>query len=1169
MSCETGDSLEAMDRECSLRSKTGEQSPLQLMNTLKNIWAKREIEEQLRKQARVGFAGLEDPLTGLLDMLEGCSEWKGKGHSLGYCIVNEFQQWIKDHPSVQQSGLRLKKLQARIFRVLTEHIHLLDSLINIYQLHSADRNYLLGHVSHLYHMGLYKEAVILSMKLNLQLDQDLEKMCTPLLLQDKTNLIEAYVADHPELQRKLLQILDSWSDPTFNFRDIARQYQPLPHLRMDKLNHKGLSKLVFRLLEQYDLDPALCPNVINQRHLGTLKYLFYKRFVEKTMTQENWTDHIQSTVGAESWLQEQLMDLLLRYCDLETVAWWAVYYSLPKESLPYGVAEECRTSEYRRGYSANRNANQGVKTIIEESKNSNINFIIHLGTNDIARNSVHKVQEWAQMNTRKKGIDLQKFSFTKAAEELRTLGPVASESITGEMEGLEAEALVLSPQAAIAHTPSLSDLPTKAMLRDWFIELRSEMKQHKDDLLTSFSELQEDLLALGQHVDDIDNRVDCHSTAIATLTQHKSELQSEMSLLSEKLEDIENRSRRFNIRLWGIPETAENADTMREGVTYRLKTEKEARMVFQQIGFEISLPPQTTATSNTSMDLVPKWRQVKRSKCHAAKKLQQDLNNMLEGNNELDDFQEERKKSYYQFPIPRENVHFLQSWEETEWCRKEVLKPGQVVGLDMEWRPSFGMVGRPRVSLLQIAVKEHVFLLDLLQFLKEAGQEEEGGQLTDFIQTVFCDPGITKLGYGMAGDLHSLAVTYPALKGLDKKVQGMVDLLNVHKKLQKCKVGRAEGSRKVDVLPDEEERRVRQPEKGLSLLVQHVLGKPLDKTQQLSNWEKRPLREEQLIYAACDAYCLLEVFAALCEDPARFGLTVNLKDCLAEKQHQSKQEGPPASGKSSPCAKEKALVPPPPSSPQEVSMVCDNMLQGLGRYLRCLGVDVKMLENDDDHRKAAEIAREEGRVILTCGLPYQTLRSQVGEGKCFLVNCSEKAKEQAIKVLKHFNIRVTVGDIFSRCQACNCNKYLKISQEKMRKLMQHHRYLKERSTPVVETDPKDDHNKSSSSQAEHSDIPEPSLDLPQDFIYSPTCQRSDDLALGKDPLALENGAFLQLEAIPLGLLEKVSLFYCCSQCGKVFWEGSHFGRVVSQFKEVLYDTEGERFYELNAKETAH
>lgn len=73
------------------------------------------------------------------------------------------------------------------------------------------------------------------------------------------------------------------------------------------------------------------------------------------------------------------------------------------------------------------------------------------------------------------------------------------------------------------------------------------------------------------------------------------------------------------------------------------------------------------------------------------------------------------------------------------------LEPGQVIGIDMEWRPSFGTVGRKsRVSVVQMAVHGQVFLLDMLELLKHGGKDEEA--LSSFFQTLFADPTITKLG---------------------------------------------------------------------------------------------------------------------------------------------------------------------------------------------------------------------------------------------------------------------------------------------------------------------------------------------------------------------------------------------------------------------------------------
>ncbi|XP_042691771.1 exonuclease mut-7 homolog isoform X4 [Centrocercus urophasianus] len=815
-----------MSQEGNSSDRPAGQDPLLLLNTLQLLWTKKEMKK-LKEEIRRGFAGLEDPLAGLLDMLESSGDWKGKGHSLGYCISSELQLWMKEHPAVQQSGMKLKKLQARVFRILDQcPANLLDPLISIYQLHTADRNYLLGHVSHLYHRGDYKEAAILSIKLKLQSDQDVEKMCAPLLFQDKINLVEDYVGEHPELQCRLLQILDTWCEPDFNIRDMARQYQGLSRYKPDKLNRKMLSKLIFRLLERFNVDPALCPNVINQRHLRTLNYLFYKRFVEKTMTQENWTDHVQSTVGENRWLQGHLIQLLLRYCDLNAAARWAQRCNLPEEMLPSEVADE-----------------------------------------------------------------LQKLEIQERVEE-------------------------------------------------------------------------------------------------------------------------------------------------------------------------------TTKEEN---------------------------------------YKEVKKKDYYQLPIPRANIHLLQNWEDMMQCCEKVLQPGQIVGIDMEWRPSFGMVGKPRVSLLQLAVRDEVFLLDLPRLLEQAEVKGEKEKLPHIIQRLYSDAAITKLGYGMSGDLSSLAATCSTLKGMDKQSQSVVDLLTIDKLLQKSSIDWKKGSLKVDALPPEqscEDEGLRQPEKGLSLLVQHVLGKPLDKTEQMSNWEKRPLREEQILYAASDAYCLLEVYEKLCKDPESFGLSSDLTESLVGK----------ASVK--PRAK-------------------------------------KQLNKQEVPSPSGQIARQEGRVILTSGLPYQTLQSQVGEGRCFSVNCSEKAKEQALQVLKHFNVRVTLADIFSRCQVCNCDKYLKVPKERMRQLVEGSRNsLGDNSTGC----PTSCEEKPGRTRG----AAQPTGTTAGERLESTGSCGAD--------VGLVGGTALQVAAIPPGVLDKAELtdFYCCTRCGKVFWEGSHFGRVVSQFQDILVTTGDEqRVYELS------
>ncbi|XP_040081584.1 exonuclease mut-7 homolog [Oryx dammah] len=827
----------------------GGQDPRLFLQTLQTLWSTRDLR-QLREEAWKGFATLDDPLTTLLDMLEASRGCGGRGPSLEAWVARELERWLQaqPRPAPAQGGRALKPLQARAVRLLTEGApSLVEPLVSIFQLQDADRSPMLAHIHRLHQEGKFKEAIVLGTKLQLQADLDVEKMCAPLLLQGKVDLAERYVDSSPLLQQRLLALMDSWCQPGFDIRVVARRY-PQATLRLERLSPRALGRQVLRLLEQYHLEPALCPNVVTQQRLAALRYLCYKRLVERSMSRESWAELVQGLVGQDECLQQKLLQLLASQEDVAAVAQCALDLSLPEEQLPATV-----------------------------------------------------VAEMSQLRL----------------------------------------------QERTAKAPS-----------------------------------------------------------------------------------------------------------------------------------------------------------------------------------------EDRRDDCYQLPIAREGIHFLASWEELAGHEDTLLQPGQVVGVDLEWRPSFGAGGRPRVSLMQVAVEGRVFLLDLPRLSSPAGGQAPRA-FSQLVSRLLSDPSITKLGYGMAGDLRSLGVSYPALAQAGQQLQGGLDLLQVHRQMRVAgrpapAVDGAAGPR------------------GLSLLVQQVLGKPLDKTQQLSNWDRRPLGEGQLVYAAADAYCLLEVFWALCREPARFHLPGALPWSVGLGRSKRRGTWEPALQKASASPWQEHL---PEAAAPEVParafrVVCDSMLAGLGRTLRCLGVDVRVLHSGEDHRQAAEVARQEGRVILTSGLPYHKLRAQVGAGRCLAVDCSLKAQQQAKAILRRFNVRVTPADIFSRCQACNCDQYLKVSKDVLKQLVWLSVHLGGPGAASTEGPHSDGEQESGSAPEE----------APGGCSYDPPCRWLEDADLQtRVPATLANGTQLQLAGVPAGVLRRPGLrhFYCCTGCGKVFWEGSHLARVTSNFQEVL------------------
>lgn len=176
------------------------------------------------------------------------------------------------------------------------------------------------------------------------------------------------------------------------------------------------------------------------------------------------------------------------------------------------------------------------------------------------------------------------------------------------------------------------------------------------------------------------------------------------------------------------------------------------------------------------------------------------------------------------------------------------LRGQSVVGFDTEWKPTFH--ANNDVALIQLATRERVYLIDVICLRV---QNEDWARLGRYI---FNNDEILKLGFSPTTDISILQKSLPVLNLLPvaSLAAGYLDLQELRRRvvvLPKFRFPFSSNDKHSGQIP---------PGENLSNLVYLCLGRKLDKSNQFSNWEKRPLRQDQINYAALDAFCLLEVY---------------------------------------------------------------------------------------------------------------------------------------------------------------------------------------------------------------------------------------------------------------------------------------------------------------------
>ncbi|KAI1716488.1 3'-5' exonuclease domain-containing protein [Ditylenchus destructor] len=361
----------------------------------------------------------------------------------------------------------------------------------------------------------------------------------------------------------------------------------------------------------------------------------------------------------------------------------------------------------------------------------------------------------------------------------------------------------------------------------------------------------------------------------------------------------------------------------------------------------------------------------------------------------------------------------------------EDIKTQTHIGIDSEWRPHF-CSAKELLAIIQVATSNAVYLIDVIVLENRLSKD----QWFKFFKVLLCSEKPCKIGYDFANDLRVMKSTFPYLSTLFQELKQVICLYRL------CL--------QITVMPDVckavygDERVVES--QSFFNVAKKFLGVKLNKAEQIGNWSNRPLRTEQMKYAAMDAHALIGCF---CEIGSLL-LKVKDKDALrtlqsfalvrynqapidsAEENENGDANGETHGGKKMKENDEQFIDSVmkysrdveancrQPKTVKDYKFVMDNMLFGLGAQLRRCGFYTECMNEREQLIKYCE--KHKDVLAISTGKGFKQLQLRIPDQVKYVPVNTKDVKLNSTLVgylMRELKVVVRREDMWSRCVKCN------------------------------------------------------------------------------------------------------------------------------------------------------